>query len=214
MPEIIRIARWLGIAALIMTYPTLMYFANTSILPGVFGAILALMPVSAISLALAWRSRQRVWWLALLGLTGAAAWSIWPVIEHHSGLIFWIQHAGIQLILLITFGRSLLAGREPLCTQFATIMQGPLTPKQQYYTFQVTRIWTLFFALMVITSTMLFFLAPLAVWSFFANFFTLPLVALIFIIEYWVRKRVFPDMPHGHILDAVKTYLHTSTHPH
>jgi uncharacterized membrane protein len=64
----------------------------------------------------------------------------------------------------------------------------------------------LFFAAMTLASTLLFFLAPLAAWSVFANFLTLPLVALMFIAEYGVRRWALPDMRHMHILDAVRAF--------
>jgi uncharacterized membrane protein len=59
---------------------------------------------------------------------------------------------------------------------------------------------------MALASTLLFFLAPLVTWSVFANFLTLPLVALMFIGEYWIRRRVLPEMRHMHILDAVRAF--------
>jgi hypothetical protein len=34
----------------------------------------------------------------------------------------------------------------------------------------------------------------------------LPLVALMFIAEYWVRRRTFPNMQHAHILVAVRAF--------
>jgi uncharacterized membrane protein len=66
---------------------------------------------------------------------------------------------------------------------------------------------------MALVSTGLFFLAPLVIWSFFANFLTLPLVALMFIAEYWVRRWVLPDVQQTHILDAVRAYRNTPARP-
>jgi uncharacterized membrane protein len=54
----------------------------------------------------------------------------------------------------------------------------------------------------------------LATWSVFANFLTLPLVALMFIGEYWIRRRVLPEMRHMHILDAVRAFRNTPAGPH
>jgi hypothetical protein len=42
------------------------------------------------------------------------------------------------------------------------------------------------------------------------NFLTLPLVALMFMVEFMVRRRVLADLPTGHILDAVRAYLNNS----
>jgi len=53
----------------------------------------------------------------------------------------------------------------------------------------------------------------LTVWSVYANFMVLPLVALMFVAEYLVRRRVLSDAAPGHILDAVNAYL-KSSRPH
>jgi uncharacterized membrane protein len=92
-------------------------------------------------------------------------------------------------------------------------VHAPLTPRHEIYARQVTVAWTVFFAAMALISTALFFAAPLATWSVFANFMTLPLVALMFIAEYLVRRRLLPDVRHTHILDAVRAFRNTPASP-
>lgn len=174
---------------------------------------MAIAPVVLLALVLAWRSPQRIVMLGVLMLVCVALWAGWSALEQHFGLVYWLQHMGMQLILLMTFGRTLIAGRQPLCTRFAEAVHAPLTPQHKIYARQVTVAWTLFFAAMALVSTSLFFLAPLTTWSVFANFLTLPLVALMFIAEYWVRRWVLPEMRHAHILDAVRAFRNTSARP-
>lgn len=208
-----RIVRWLGIAVLVISYPLLAHYTNESAQRGNLGALVAIAPVVLIALVLAWRSPRRRLMLGVLVLLCLALWSWWPALEHHYGVVYWLQHAGMQLVLGIIFGRTLVAGRQPLCTRFAEAVHGPLTPRHEIYARQVTVAWTLFFAAMMLVSTALFFLAPLATWSVFANFMTLPLVALMFIVEYRVRRRVLPDLPNPHILDAVRAFRNTPASP-
>lgn len=209
----IRILRWLGIATLVIGYPLLAHYTNESSHSGNLGALVAIAPVAVIVLVLAWRSPRRFIMLGVLVLSCIALWAVWPVLENHYGLVYWLQHVGMQLILFMAFGRTLIAGRQPLCTRFAEAVHAPLTPQHEIYSRQVTVAWTLFFAAMVLVSTLLFFLAPLATWSFFANFLTLPLVVLMFVAEYWVRRWVFPELRHTHILDAVRAFRSTSARP-
>ncbi len=208
-----RIARWMGIAALVIGYPLLAHYTNESAYGGNLGAWVAIAPVVLIALVLAWRSPRRFIMLGVPVLLGVALWAGWSALEHHFGLVYWLQHVTIQLVLLMTFGRTLIAGRQPLCTRFAEAVHAPLTPQHEIYARQVTLAWTLFFAAMALASTLLFFLAPLATWSVFANFLTLPLVALMFIAEYGVRRWVLPEMRHTHILDAVRAFRNTSARP-
>jgi uncharacterized membrane protein len=205
-----RIMRWLGIATLLIGYPLLAHYTNQSASGSNLGAMVAIAPVVLIALALAWNSPRRFIMLGVLMLSCIASWAGWAMLEKHFGLVYWLQHMGMQLILCMTFGRTLLAGRQPLCTRFAEAMHAPLTPQHENYARQVTVAWTLFFALMAVVSSGLFFLAPLSIWSFFANFLTLPLVALMFIAEYWVRHWMMPDARQANILDAVRAFRNTS----
>ncbi len=208
-----RIVRWLGIAALVIGYPLLAHYTNESAHGGNLGALVSIAPVVLIALVLALRSHRRFIVLGVLALLCVALWAGWPALMNHYGLVYWLQHVGIQLILFMTFGRTLIAGRQPLCTRFAEAVHAPLTPQHEIYARQVTVAWTLFFAAMALASTLLFFLTPLATWSVFANFLTLPLVVLMFIAEYWVRRRVLPDMRQTHILDAVRAFRNTPARP-
>ena len=193
-----RIVRWLGIASLLVGYPLLAHYTNESAHGGKLGALVAIAPVLLIALVLAC----------------VALWSVWPLLERHVGLVYWLQNMAMQLILFMTFARTLIAGRQPLCTRFAEALHAPMTPQHAIYTRQVTLAWSLFFAAMALVSTLLFFLAPLTTWSVFANFLTLPLVALMFVAEYAVRRYVLPEMKNMHILDAVRAFRNTPARPH
>lgn len=208
-----RIVPRLGIAALLIGYTLLAHYTNESAHGGKLGALVAIAPVVLIALVLAWRSPRRYVMLGVLALSCIALWAEWPALEQHFGMLYWLQNVGMQLILFITFGRTLTAGRQPLCTRFAHMVHGPITQQHETYTRKVTIAWTLFFAAMALVSTLLFFLAPLATWSVFANLLTLPLVALMFIGEYWVRRWALPEMRHMHILDAVRVFWDTQTRP-
>lgn len=201
-----RIMRPTGIAVAIAGYALLAHYTNTTAKNGNLGALTAIAPLAFFALLLAWNSSRRYVMLAALALACLAAISQWHLIEQHFGLIYWLQDMGMQLVLLITFGRTLISGQKPLCVRFAEATHAPLSRQHEIYARNVTIAWTLFFAAMALTSTLLFFWAPLAVWSVFANFMTLPLIALMFIAEHWVRRRVLPETQDVHILDALHSF--------
>ena len=202
--------RSLSITAAIIGYAILANYTNQSPHTGTLGVLVAVAPIVFAGVMLAWRPRRYF----LLGLIGGGAtlllWLLWPMLQRHYGWIYWLTHESIQSALLITFARTLLAQQQPLCTQFATIIHGTLTPAHTHYTYQVTVAWVLFFALMITISTGLFFTQPIAIWSIFANFVFMPLVALMFIAEYGIRKLAHPALANVSIMDAVHAYMQHS----
>lgn len=209
------IARGFCIALIILTYAILVHHVNASGQASALGAILALAPLLLLAITLAGNASSRLAGASLLLVSAVLSWLAWPAIKQHTGLIFWMQDIGLMLVLMITFGRTLLAGRKPLCVHFAEMINGgTLPPEHERYAHRVTVAWVIFFALMMLTSTLLFFLAPLATWSIFVNFLTLPLVALMFVLEFMMRRRVLAALPSGHILDAVRAYLRNSARAH
>ncbi len=206
-----RILRWAAIASVLIAYPFLVHYtshADASSQAGQLGALLSIAPVVLIALICAWRSRARALMLSGVALLCAGLWLAWPLLVQHYNVVYWLQHAGMQLGLLAVFGRTLLPGVTPLCTRFARAVHAPhiLSPRHERYAHHVTVAWTLFFAMMAMVSTVLFFLAPLDVWSLFANFMTLPLVILMFVLEYVVRHRAVPQAPRVHIMAAVRAF--------
>lgn len=208
-----RILRWLGIATLVIGYPVLAHYTNQATDSPGLGTLVSIAPVVLLALVFAWRSPQPLIMMSVIALGCVALWLGWSQLEQHYGLVYWLQHMGMQLILLMSFGRTLIGGRQPLCTRFAEAVHAPLSPQHERYAGQVTVAWTLFFAAMALTSSLLFFFAPLATWSVFANFLTFPLVGLMFVAEYWVRKWLLPEMRHAHFMDALRAFRKVSARP-
>ncbi len=206
MSRVVRFARWAAIIALAVGYALIAHYTNTTVQTETLGTMLALAPLVLAALLMAWHARNRTAALALFAIGCTALITTWATLEQNFSRIYWIEHAGTQLILCLTFGRTLTGGREPLCTYFARMVHGSLTPVLAHYTRQVTAAWVAFFGLMTAVSTTLFFNASIETWSMFANFFTAPLIGGMFVAEYLVRRSLHPDMEHAHILDAVKAF--------
>ena len=211
MPNVIKIARVLGITAVILIYALLVHHVNTSGQASALGAIVALAPILLLIITYALNTKLRIAGISALLVFFAVSWLTWPLVKAHTSLIFWMLDIGLMSALLMTFAQSLFLGRKPLCVHFAEIINGgTLPPDHENYARKVTVAWVIFFAIIIIISTLLFFFSSLAIWSFFVNFLTLPLVALMFVAEFMLRKRLLADLPTGHMLDAVQAYLNNS----
>jgi uncharacterized membrane protein len=172
-----------------------------------WGAALALTPMSVALVLGLWRLPSR--WLG--GLAGAAVLAglvgAWPFLKGQVALLYYTEHLGVYLLLSVFFGRTLKGPEESLVTQMARrVHGGVLSPAQAAYTRQVTLAWCIFFAGMAMVSTLLFLLAPLVMWSTFANLLGGPLIALMFIGEYLWRRRALPEEKQATMADAVRAW--------
>ncbi|SAL29311.1 membrane protein [Caballeronia arvi] len=204
-----RFLRAAGVVAAIVAYQLAAHHAAST--PGAHGLGLALVlaPLLLVTLNGAVRSSARAWLLPLWALACAVLWLGRAPLTAHFGWGLWLEHAGFNLALAWMFGRTLAAGREPLCTQFATMVHGKLEPRVVRYTRGVTVAWTLFFIATALVSTALFALASIVAWSTFANYLALPAVGLMFVAEYACRRIALPDMAPSGIMDAVRAYMHS-----
>ncbi len=117
-----------------------------------------------------------------------------------------ISHATLNLFLLWLFGRTLLAGREPLISRISRLSNGYLNPEVVSYTRKVTWAWSIYSAMQVLISGLLYMLAPIAAWSFFINVLNLPLLGLMFVTEITYRRYAYPNHPRVSILRAIEVY--------
>jgi uncharacterized membrane protein len=204
------VGRYAWIAVLIVGYAGLAHYTNSNPDAKPLGAILAIAPPFALGIGLAWRSALRLPSLALVAVSAALIIAQWRLIEAHFSIVYLIEELSVYGLLSVTFARTLVPGAVPLCTHWADLVHGPLPAFVARYTRNTTAAWAAFFALMTLSSLALYIYAPLAVWSAFSNFATLPLVGLMFVGEYLVRRRVLPPLHRTSLLASVQVYLDAS----
>lgn len=109
--------------------------------------------------------------------------------------------------LLWLFGRSLFADRQALVTRMARFVHGSDLPADiERYTRQVTILWSLFFAIMIVVSLVLLLFVSVESWLFFANVLNLPLVVGVFVGEYGYRWLRFPDFAHVSLAGSIRAF--------
>jgi uncharacterized membrane protein len=192
-------------------YSVLAHLAAASTTPDSLDALVAVLPLLGLAFLMAWRSSQRaiMLGLCLAGCAGLYAMSAWLVT--HYNWVFLLQHAGVYALLCIAFGRTLQAGRTPMVTGFARIVHDTLSPALMRYTRTVTWAWTVYFGGVSGLSLLLFWLAPVAIWSAFANLLGPPLLALMFAGEYAVRCCVLPVADRAGPLEAIRAWRQASS---
>jgi uncharacterized membrane protein len=157
----------------------------------VMGA-LSFIPIALLALfSIRQTARRRPLWLAGLAISALAAWR-GPRGQDELMWLNFVEYIAINLLLAIEFGRTLTAGREPLCTQFARLVSPEMSVATVRYTRSVTLAWTVFFVVMMGLSTVLFVTLTPNRWALFADVLTPIVVLAMFLIEYRVRYRVLP----------------------
>jgi uncharacterized membrane protein len=93
------------------------------------------------------------------------------------------------------------------CTQLADRLHGPLTSMEVAYTRRATLVWTIFYGSLAAAILVLYFVAPLRIWSLFVNFGTFGLIGFVFVTDHALRHRLLPRRPGGGILAALRQSL-------
>jgi uncharacterized membrane protein len=201
--------RWFALALVagVIAYEVLTHLSVVSGRAAWLSAVMSLAPLLACTFWLA-VSRRRPGYLALTAVLAVAVAVL--VTMRTSGpeatVFYPVSSVVIYALLFWMFARTLMPGREALVTRLARHVHGTLPDEITVYTRRVTWAWSLFFFVMAATSILLFDFASLAAWSLFANVLNLPLVALMFVVEYAYRIQRYRDFAHVPLLTAVRAF--------
>ena len=124
--------------------------------------------------------------------------------------LYVFQHVAINALLCGWFGSTLRGDSTPLITQFAQRVH-PLRGAMRAYTTQLTRIWTGYFALVVLSSIVVYLTLSFSAWSLLANVLTPASVALLFVGEHLLRYRLHPEFERTRMVDAVRAFYGSSS---
>ena len=175
---------------LLLVYPLVMHFSihyGHAEIGVYYLAMLLMLPLLFTLL----QGRRPTGWMlgvALLALliTGLG------VIE--AGVMIIIPPAIMFAALFVFFASSLRAEGTPVVTRLAAVIRAEqLSPEIRSYTRKATIAWSVFFLAMLMASLMLGLWAPLEIWSWFSNFLAYVLIAVMFIVEYLVRRHSLQD---------------------
>lgn len=199
----LRRARIAGGVVLVVAYSAVSYRSNVVGDAGRLGILFAFLPLLALSLGAAWGGRPRALWLSLWALTCAVLWHARALIAVHYPWAYLVEDVGVLMVLCSLFARTLKSPRVPLISRLSELVHGPLSPRLAHYTRRVTQLWAALFGVMAIISLFLFLVAGVRVWGFYANVLTWPIMALVFVGEYLVRRRVIPAQERAGFLQVV-----------
>lgn len=195
------------VVALIVAYALLSHYSSTHPDAKGLGAALSIGPILLIGLVLLWRWTSPPMALLAAAGVGAVLWRFWPMIERNYEWADLAQQCGAYALVAAGFARSLLRGRVPLCEQLAVKMHGTLAPVETVYMRRATLTWAIFYFALAAAILILYFAAPLSLWSLFVNFATFSLIFLAGLADHALRRRLLPRHPSGGILTIIRQAL-------
>lgn len=193
-------------------YPFLAHAASTLREPKL--AALALLDILLILLVVP-LLRGRGWAWAVVAASTAALWAAQD--SARLNVLLLLPPVLFPWLVAWFFARTLREGRVPLITRIVSAMEqcpaADLAPPLQRYARRLTGLWAavltgigvanLALGLIAVPDGLLVQLghAPVvtvsqAAWSWFANLVDYGIAGLLFVVEYLVRGRLFPDRPY------------------
>jgi uncharacterized membrane protein len=132
--------------------------------------------------------------------------AIFLVIDFFKLTLYWLflPPIAVPLVLLFIFGRTLTKGKEPLITAIGETARGPLSQSMRHYTRRLTQLWCMVFIAMASWAFILPWLKDPTLWSWFTNVINYGLVGVLFLGEFVVRTKLFPDHDHPGFLDYLR----------
>ena len=205
-----RIAKALFIAGLCAT-PLVVHLALWLSWPPLVTALVVGVQLSVVAAALLARSSLKHKLILALAVAGLFVTLVWQLGANALTVSSGLPHAALHLTLLGLFGASLQPGREPLVTGIIKRVRGPIPPELVAYGRHLTIAWCLFFGAQLAISLTLLLTTPLAVWSFFVNVVSLPMVLLMFVAEFVYRSVRFRHLPRSRIADMIGAVIRLRT---
>ena len=196
------------ISAAGIAYIGIGHFTAISDHPPLVAILVGILPLGAIALVTAWHSRARTLSLLMLAAFALAVILNLENLRNHAAWVYFVQHAGAMILLCITFGITLgYSHADAFCSRIANfVLHNQMDADYLRYTWKVTLVWTIFFAISAMVSVSLFFFGPIEVWSIFANLLTPLLLGAMFAGEYLIRLRVMPNRAHFSITETIHAY--------
>ena len=116
------------------------------------------------------------------------------------------SHALLYGTMFVVFAATLLPGRTDVVTNVAQRLNPRFHDGMRYYTRRVTIAWCVFFIAQLVVSALLLRFAPERWWLLFVNGLNVPLLVLMFVAEYVIRRRLFPGGQSADIATMVRGF--------
>lgn len=161
--------------------------------------------VTALAMTLGlvlWALARRSLMITVVAVAMTACLGIFSV--HAPAVLIYAPPVLINTALAVVFAMSLRASRVPIITRYARLEHDVLPPELAQYARTLTLAWALLFAAMAVVSLALAAFGSVNEWSTFSNLMSYLLVGLLFLGEWFYRRRRFREYRHATLPELVR----------
>lgn len=110
--------------------------------------------------------------------------------------LYFLPPMAINFVIGIIFLNGLGKNKTTVIEKYIVVLEGRITEAERQYARRLTVAWAAILFLLMAESGLLALFASYETWSLFTNFINYLILAMMFIIEYQVRIRVFTEKQH------------------
>ena len=117
--------------------------------------------------------------------------------------LYFLPPIVINLFIGVIFLNGLRNNHVPLIEKYIVLMEGKISDAERQYARNLTVVWVFVLFTLMIESIALTLFFSQEIWSLFTNFINYMILALMFVGEYLVRLRTFPDKQHMSFIEYI-----------
>lgn len=183
---------------LLLCYPLCVHLAIVTQIPA-----LQVLALFFLAVGVQYPALRRGSVLAWSGLLLLIVLSAWLAFQDLAKYVLYVPPILVPLLVWSGFVRTLMPGQVPLVTAIGQRVHGELPADIVHYTRRVTVLWAIVLGGLSLWAAALPWLGSALVWSWFSNFVNYALVALLFIAEFYYRRRRFPDFEQPSLRETI-----------
>ena len=176
---------------LAIAYPILIYYGLSRFSVRAMGLVIAVLVIAGVIV----RGRGKFATVASPAVGVLALVALSAVLEDQRFIL--AMPALINLVLLITFGRTLTRDRMPMIERFARLQTDVLNDDQLGHCRAWTTLWCGFFFVNGLAAAVLAVFAPIAWWTLYTGLIAYVLMGLMFAVEFVIRRYRFREYGGG-----------------
>ena len=119
--------------------------------------------------------------------------------------VYFLPPIAINYFIGMIFLKSLMKNSTPLIERYMLLLEGEVDAKERKYARWFTTLWAFVLLSLAVETAVLAMFASHEIWSLFTNFINYLILGLMFLFEYLVRLRMFPQKQHKSFIQFINS---------